>query len=61
MNEFDRDRTSKGFADLTALLENAAALAVEGQSSKHTLVSARANIKKFWPLLNACLVTLAAI
>ena len=61
MDECERDRISKGFADLTALLEDAAGHAVEGQSSQRSLASFREDIKQIWPLLIACVSALASI
>lgn len=37
MNEFERDEISKGFADLMAAQEDAATLAIEGQSTERSL------------------------
>jgi len=61
MDDFERDRISKGFADLTALLEDAAGLAAEGQSGQQTLVLFRENIVQIWPLLIAGVAELASI
>lgn len=61
MDEFELDGISKGFADLTALLEDAAGLAVEGQSSQRSLVLVRENITQIWPLLIAGVAELASI
>lgn len=61
MDEFERDGISKEFADLTALLEDAAGIAVEGQSCPRSLVSVREHIAHFWPLLIACVAELASI
>ncbi len=61
MNEFERDRISKGFADLTALLEDAAGLAVEGLSCQRSLASLREHIAQIRPLLIACVAEIALI
>ena len=55
------DRISKEFADLTAVLEDVAGLAVEGQSSQRSLALIRENIAHIWPLLIACVAELASI
>jgi hypothetical protein len=61
MDEIERDRISKGFADLTALLEDAAGLAVEGQSNQRTLALIGNDIAQIWPLLIAGVAELASI
>lgn len=61
MDEFERDRASKEFADLTALLEDAAGIAVEGQSGQRALASLRENVAQIWPMLIACVAELASI
>ena len=61
MDEFERDRISKGFADLTALLEDAAGLAVEGQSNQRSLKFIGDDIVQIWPLLIAGVAKLASI
>jgi len=61
MDEFERDGISKRFANLTALLEDAAGLAVEGQSRQRSLALIRKNIAHIWPLLIACVAQLALL
>ena len=61
MDENERDRISKRFADLTALLEDAAGLAVEGQSSQRSLMLVVDDIAQIWPLLIAGVAALTSI
>ncbi len=61
MDEFERDRISKEFADLTALLEDTAGIAVEGQSGQRSLASLRENAAQIWPLLIDCVAELSSI
>lgn len=61
MADFERDRKSRGFADLTAFLEDAAGLAVEGQFSQRSLATIRDTVIQIWPLLIASVAELAAI
>lgn len=61
MNEFERDKISERFADLTALLEDAAGLSVEGQSDKRSFALMRTDIAQIWPLLRASVMVLTTI
>lgn len=60
MADFERDRISKRFADLTALLEDAAGFAVDGQSSQRSLAAIKNTVIQIWPLLIASVADLAA-
>ena len=61
MEENIRDSISSGFAELTILMEDAATLAVAGQSQKQSVTNAKEIIKTIWPLLISCDVVLASI
>lgn len=61
MNESDSDQISKGFAELTMLFEDAAALAADGQSCNRTLDDIRAVSERLRLLLNASVTKLDRI
>jgi hypothetical protein len=61
MDENVRDSISRGFAELTILMEDAATLAVVGQSQKQAVRDAKEIIKAIWPLLISCDVAMASI
>lgn len=61
MNESDSDQIAKGFAELTTLLEDAAALAVDGQSGDRTPESIKAVSEDLRILLKASVTKLAWI
>ena len=61
MGEFDRDKFSERFASLTGMLEDAAGLAVSGQSSDLTNTAADRLIEGLWGRLNALGDLLAGI
>ena len=61
MGEFDRDKISERFASLTGMLEDAAGLAVSGQSSDLTKTAADRLIEELWGRLNTCVDILAGI
>lgn len=61
MADYERDKISKRFADLTALLEDAAGFAVDGQSSQRSLAAIKNTVIQIWPLLITSVAELAAI
>ncbi len=61
MDEKARDEISERFADLTVLLEDAATIAVEGQSKRLSLSSVASQIEQAWPKVIASVGVLAAI
>jgi len=56
-----RDDISKGFADLTALLEDAAGMAVEGQSRRCNVEDLESLAAQIWPEVNRISKVLAAL
>lgn len=56
-----RDDISKGFADLTALLEDAAGLAAEGQSRRCTVEGLENLAAQIWPEVNRISKVLTAL
>jgi hypothetical protein len=54
MDEYARDRISKEFADLTAQLEDAAGLAVRGQSLRQSVAAVRGTHAQLSALLKTC-------
>ena len=61
MDENVRVSISSGFADLTILMEDAATLAIAGQSKKQAVMDAKEIIQTIWPLLTSCNAVLASI
>lgn len=61
MEEIERDRISKEFADLTAMFEDAATLAVNGQTDRRSLDLILADIQQLWSILAASMTVLASI
>lgn len=52
MEDTTRDRISRDFADLTALLEDAAGLAVEGQSRRQSVTALKEITARLRSLVN---------
>ena len=61
MGEFDRDKISERFASLTGMLEDAAGLAVSGQSADLTKTAADRLIEDLWGQLNTTVGILASM
>lgn len=61
MENVARDRISKEFADLTAMLEDAAGIAVDGQSRRHSVAALKEIISRLRSLVNASERTLSGI
>lgn len=61
MDEFERDEVSKGFADLMAALEDAAAFAIEGQSAERTLAMLQTDVAQLWHMMIGCVSLLASL
>lgn len=61
MEDSARDRISEAFADLTALLEDAAGFAVEGQSRRRSVAELKSITLRVRPLLDASEITLSGI
>lgn len=61
MEDTARDRISKDFADLTDLLEDAAGLAVEGQSRRQSVAALKEITSRLRSLVNASERTLTGI
>ena len=61
MDVYEHDEISKGFADLMAALEDAAAFAIEGQSAERTPVSLRSDIDQLWHMMIGCIGILASV
>jgi hypothetical protein len=61
MDENVRESISSGFADLTILMEDAATLAVAGQSQKQTVPDAKEIIQTIWRILISCNAILSSI
>ena len=56
-----RDDISKGFSDLTGLFEDAAGLAVEGQSRRYTVEDLENLAAQIWPEVNRTIKVLVAL
>lgn len=61
MEDTTRDRISKDFADLTVLLEDAAGLAVNGQSRRQSVAALKEIATSLRSLVNASERTLTGI
>ena len=61
MDENVRDNISNGFAELTSLIEDAATIAVAGQSQRQSMVDMKELIKSIWPILISCNVVLSSL
>ncbi len=61
MESTDREKVAEAFAELTAMLEDATVLAVDGQSNDRSPYSIRTNIGRLRSLLSASTDQLAGI
>ncbi|WP_411892447.1 hypothetical protein [Yoonia sp. SDW83-1] len=61
MESTDREKVAEAFAELTAMLEDATVLAVDGQSNDRSPNSIRTNIGRLRSLLSASTDQLAGI
>lgn len=61
MDEYERNRVSKEFADRMARLVEAAALASAGQAAGRPMSSLQTDVDRLWETLISCIAILATI